>query len=144
LPAAAAPSPAVAAPAASLLSSPLATDRRLLVLGPAATSGTADQRVRDANASIVSRLHAIDDSIARHNRRWTVGDSTHRFGVASCGIYLSTICIPFGFSYLPVSSQQFNAVDRKRGDDGEVDAAIDRVRAMNSRPRDTLGSSPRP
>jgi hypothetical protein len=136
------PSPPALVPAAGLLASPLPGDRRLLV-GPAAPSGVADTRVRAANASIASRLRAIEDSAKRHALGWTVGDSTHRFGLAACGIALSRICIPFSFGAIsmPNSLPAYSGVDRARGDDAEVDAAIDRVRAMNSRPRD--GPPPR-
>ena len=131
------PSPPAVVPAAGLLSSPLPGDRRLLV-GPAAASGVADVRVRAANASIVSRLRALEDSAKRRALGWTVGDSTHRFGLAACGIALSKICIPFGFGSMPTPSALpvYSGVDRARGDDAEVNAAIDRVRAMNSRPSD--------
>ncbi len=94
------PSPAATVAAAGLLAAPLLSDGRFLV-GPAAASGVADARVRDANASIRSRLREVQDSIRRHNIGWTVGDSTHRFGVAPCGIRISKICIPFGFGSMP-------------------------------------------
>lgn len=128
--------PAVApAPAGGLLASGLSVDRRLLV-GPAAAGGVADVRVREANASIVAGLRAYADSVRRHDYRWTVGDSTHRFGIAKCGIALSRICIPFGFSYMPSSAPAFSAVDRNRGDDADLGASIARVRARNSKPGD--------
>jgi hypothetical protein len=138
--AAIAASPGVApavAPAAALLASALPVDRRLLV-GPGAASGVADVRVRAANASIVARLRAVQDSARRHDFRWTVGDSTHRFGIAKCGIALGVICIPFGFQSLPSSMPSYSGVDRSREADAEFGAAIDRVRAMNSRPGDSL------
>ena len=128
------PSPPAVAPAAALLASPLLADPRLVV-GPAAASGATDPRVRAANASIASRLRALDDSAKRHALGWTVGDSTHRFGIAPCGIAISRICIPFGFSSMSMPSPlpAYSGVDRARKDDAEVDAAIDRVRSMNSR-----------
>lgn len=139
------PSPAAVAPAAGLLAAPLPGDRRLVV-GPAAPSGVADVRVREANASIVSRLRAIEDSAKRHALGWTVGDSTHRFGLAACGIAISRICIPFGFGsiQMPNALPAYSGVDRARGDDAEVDSAIARVRAMNSRPNDGLPPRTRP
>lgn len=101
----AAPSPPDIAPAAGLLASPLPVDRRLLV-GPGAASGVADARVREANAFIASRVRAIEDSVRRHALGWTVGDSTHRFGLAACGIALGKICIPFGFGSMPNPSSR--------------------------------------
>lgn len=137
--AAIATSPPAVAPAARVLASPLPGDQRLIV-GPAAASGVADMRVRAANASIVSRLRAIDDSAKRKALGWTVGDSTHRFGLAECGIAISKICIPFGFSSMPNRAPvpAFSAVDRNRDDDATVGAAIDRVRASQSKPSDSL------
>jgi hypothetical protein len=125
-----------------LLASSVLVDRRLLV-GPAAASGVADVRVRDANASIVLRVRALEDSAKRHALGWTVGDSTHRFGIAPCGIRISKICIPFGFESMPNPSSlpAYSGVDRNLRDDAEVDAAIARVRAMNSRP--SVGPPPR-
>ncbi|HZS62394.1 MAG TPA: hypothetical protein VFA43_24220 [Gemmatimonadaceae bacterium] len=124
--------PAVAS-AAGLLAAPLPVDPRLIV-GQAVTSNAADVRVRDANASIRARLRVVAESTYRHDLGWTVGDSTHRYGVAPCGIRISKICIPFGFRYMPSSMPSYNGVDRDRARDAEFGAAIDSARARNDRP----------
>jgi hypothetical protein len=131
-------------PATGFMTAPLPADGRLLV-GPAAGSGVADVRVRDANAFIASRVRAARDSAWRHDHvGWTVGDSTHQYGLAKCGIALGTICIPFGFASMPSPRPKFDAVDRKREEDAEFGAAIDRVRAMRSRPSDGPPDAPPP
>jgi hypothetical protein len=132
-----APAASVAAPsvaATGLLASALPVmDRRLLV-GPIAAGGVADPRVRDANASIALGVRAVQDSIRRHELGWTVGDSTHRFGVAPCGIYVGRFCIPFRLTSMPNPRPAFAGVDRDFAHDAEVDSEIARVRAMNARP----------
>ena len=127
------PAAVPASPAAGLLASPLLSDRRLLV-GSVVTSSAADVRVRDANASIRARLRAVVESTYRHDLGWTVGDSTHRFGVAPCGIRVSKICIPFGFRYMPSSMPSYSGVDRDRVRDAEFGAAIDSIRARDGKP----------
>ena len=127
--------PSAAAPAASLLASPLLPDRRLVV-GPVAAGGVADVRVRDANASIAMRVRAVQDSVRRHDLGWTVGDSTHRFGLAWGCIAVDKICIPFGLASMPnpAAVPAYSGVDRNREDDAAFAAAVARARAMNSKP----------
>jgi hypothetical protein len=139
----AAPSPPAAVPAAGLLASPLPVDRRLLV-GPAAVaSGVADPQVPNVNEGIALAIRALDDSVRRHARGWTVGDSTHRFGIAPCGIDVGKFCIPFRVGSMPnpSSSPAYSGLDRIMQQHAEVDAAIARARARSAKPGD--GPPPR-
>jgi hypothetical protein len=133
---AAVPSAPAVMPAAGLLASALpVADRRLLV-GSIAATGVADPRVLNANASIAAGVRAVEDSIRRHERGWTVGDSTHRFGIAPCGIYVGRFCLPFRLSSMPNPRPAFAGVDRSFERDAEFDSEVARVRAMNSKPSD--------
>ncbi len=130
----AAPSPPGVAPLAGRLASPLPVDSRLLVPPNAADIGAA-AGLRDANASIASRVRGIQDSLRRYQRGWTVGDSTHRFGIAPCGIEVGIFCIPFGVGSLPNPATQTNGIDLTRAsNEAEIRAAIARIHARDSVP----------
>jgi hypothetical protein len=105
---------------------------------PGSGNSVVDIRVRDVNAAIASRVRAYVDSVARARRRWTVGvDTTHRFGIANCGIVVDVICIPFGFRSLPNPASARDGIDLKRvADEAEVRAAIARIRAKDGRSSD--------
>ena len=131
-----APSPAVG-PTVGLLATPLPVDPRLVVM-PRSANNAVDSRVRDGNVAIASEVRAFRDSAGRARRRWTVGvDTTHRFGIANCGIVVDVICIPFGFQSMPNPATAASGIDLKRtADDAEVRAAIARIRAKASKSSD--------
>jgi hypothetical protein len=132
--AAPAESPAGVAPLAGLLASPLPVDSRLIVPPSAADIGAA-AGLRGAKASIASRVRGVQDSVRRYQRGWTVGDSTHRFGIAPCGIQVGIVCIPFGVGSLPNPSTQTNGIDLTRAaNEAEIRAAIARIHARDSVP----------
>jgi hypothetical protein len=131
----AASAPAVA-PTAGFLVTPLPTDPRLLVAPGSANNG-ADTRLYAVNASIAFGVRAVNDSIARKQRGWTVGDSTHRLGIAPCGIEVWVVCIPFGVGSMPNPATSQTGIDLTRAaTEAEVRAAIARVRAKDSTSRD--------
>jgi hypothetical protein len=137
--AAPAASPSGIAPLTGLLASPLPVDSRLFVTPNAAGDGAAT-RLRGANASIASRLRAVQDSVRRYQRGWTLGDSTHRFGIAPCGIEVGIVCIPFGVGSLPNPATQANGIDLTRAsNEAEIRAAIARIRSRDSVPNDGSG-----
>ena len=135
-------SPAVG-PTAGLLATPLPVDPRLVV-APGSADNAIDTRVRDGTAAIASEVRAFRDSVARARRRWTVGvDTTHRFGIANCGIVVDVICIPFGFQSMPNPATAGTGIDLKRAaDDAEVRAAIARIRAKDSKSSDGAPEPP--
>jgi hypothetical protein len=129
--------------AAAGLASPLGVDSRLRVV-PEVADNAAAARVRDVNAAIASSVRALGDSVARARRRWTLGvDATHRFGIASCGIVVDVICIPFGVGSMPNPATTGTGIDLKHAaDEAEVRAAIARIRGRDSVPGDrSLGRS---
>jgi len=127
------------APLAGLLASPLPVDSRLLVSPNTGDIGAA-AGLRGANASIASRVRSVQDSVRRYQRGWTVGDSTHRFGIAPCGIQVGIVCIPFGVGSMPNPASQTNGIDLTRAaNEAEIRAAIARIHARDSVP--TNGSS---
>jgi hypothetical protein len=134
-------SPPAVGPTVGLLATPLPVDPRLLVV-PDAASNMADTRLHYVNAAIASGVRALEDSAARERRRWTVGGSTYRFGIAHCGIVVGVICIPFGFRSMPNPATE---IDPKRtADDAEVRDAIARIRAKNSKSSDGAPEPPGP
>ena len=127
---AAGPAPAAAVgPRMGMLASVLSADPRLTVVS-SATDNLTEAREREVNAAIASRVRAVQDSAARARRRWTVGvDTTHRFGIASCGIVVSVICIPFGFHSMPNPASAQTGIDpTSTAREAEVRAAIARIR----------------
>jgi hypothetical protein len=132
----AAAAPSASSPAggatAGALANPLSVDPRLLV-APGSANNVVDTRPRTANAAIASGVRAFNDSLARARRRWTVGvDTTHRFGIANCGIVVDVICIPFGFGSMPTPGSPIGGDPRRTANEAEVRAAIARIRARNS------------
>ena len=116
-------------PRMGMLASALSADPRLTVV-PSAADNLAEAPEREVNAAIASRVRAVQDSAARARRRWTVGvDTTHRFGIASCGIVVSVICIPFGFHSMPNPASAQTGIDPASTErEAEVRAAIARIR----------------
>jgi hypothetical protein len=124
-------SPAAGATVGSL-TIPLPVDHRLLVV-PGSANNVVDTRPHTANAAIASSVRAFNDSLARARRRWTVGvDTTHRFGIANCGIVVDVICIPFGFGSMPNPGSPLGGDPKRTAEEAEVRAAIARIRARNS------------
>jgi hypothetical protein len=122
-----------------LLASPLPIDSRLLGVPATADHGAA-AGLRDANTSVASRLRAVQDSVRRYQRGWTIGDSTHRFGIAPCGIQVGIVCIPFGVGSMPNPATQGTGIDPTLvAKEAELRAAIARIHARDSVP--SAGSS---
>jgi hypothetical protein len=123
-------------PTVGSLAIPLPVDPRLLVLPGSANNGP-EARLHDINVSIASGVRGVNDSIARYRRGWTVGDSTHRLGIAPCGVEVWVVCIPFGVGDMPNPARTGTGIDLKRAaDDAEVRAAIARIRAKDSKSTD--------
>jgi hypothetical protein len=130
-PVAAASPPAVGATVGSL-AIPLPVDPRLLVVPGSANNG-AEARLHDVTVLIASGVRIVNDSIARYRRGWTVGDSTHRLGIAPCGVQVWVVCIPFGVGDKPNPARTGSGIDlKKAADDAEVRAAIARIRGKDS------------
>jgi hypothetical protein len=117
-------------------------DPRLLVV-PGSANNMADARLHDVNVASASGVRAVKDSIARQQRGWTVGDSKHRLGIAPCGVEVWVVCIPFGLGSMPNPATAPAGIDPTlAANEAEVQAAIDRVRAKNSKSSDgTPGSA---
>jgi hypothetical protein len=129
-------SPPAAGVTVGALANPLGGDPRLLV-APGSGDNVATARSRGVNAAIASRVQALADSIVRARRRWTVGvDTTHRFGIANCGIVVDVICIPFAFGSMPSTGSPLAGDPKRTAEEAEVRAAIGRIRARNSQSSD--------
>jgi hypothetical protein len=129
-------SPSAVGPTVGLLATALPVDPRLLVV-PGAANNMADARLHDVNVAIASGVRAVNDSIARKQRGWTVGDSTHRLGIAPCGVEVWVVCIPFGLGSMPNPATEQTGIDLARAaNEAEVQAAIDRIRAKDSKSSD--------
>jgi hypothetical protein len=129
-------SPPAVGPTVGSLATPLPVDPRLLVV-PGATNNMADTRLHDVNVAIASGVRAVNDSIARERRGWTVGDSTHRLGIAPCGIEVWVVCIPFGLGSMPNPATANTGIDLARAaNEAEVRAAIARIRAKDNKSSD--------
>jgi hypothetical protein len=124
--------PAVA-PTVASLAIPLPVDPRLVVV-PGSANNVADARLHDIRVSIASGVRGVNDSIARYRRGWTVGDSTHRLGIAPCGVEVWVVCIPFGVGSMPNPATTHTGIDPTRvANEAEVRAAIARTRAKDSK-----------
>jgi hypothetical protein len=123
-------------PTVGVLATPLAVDPRLLVV-PGSANNMTDARLHNVNVAIASGVRAVNDSIARKQRGWTVGDSTHRLGIAPCGVEVWVVCIPFGVGSMPNPATTQTGIDLARAaNEAEVQAAIDRIRAKDSKSSD--------
>jgi hypothetical protein len=131
------PSSPAARPTVGALATALAVDPRLLVVPGAMT----DTRLHDVNLAIATGVRAVNDSLARIRRGWTVGDSTHRVGIAPCGVEVWVVCIPFGLGSMPNPARPRIGIDPTRANEAEVRAAIARIRAKDSQ---SSGGAPEP